>query len=220
MSDKKIIGKLALKNQFDAYVVMVLGDGYLNQLPRKGKEKAKFELLKPLPTPEEYEKMKRQRFTVRLDDVVSSISGLSDLADELRSWYDNLPESFQQGDKGSVLEESASTLENIQEPDVPRWAGAMAVYAPPMLDLTSRADRRDGIVHELSQALAAIDNALESGKPFPLCRSEDGKTEFKLPTRSEDDDGEILWDELQGLRDELDNIINEAEGVEFPGMYS
>ncbi len=215
-TEKKVIGALALKNQFDPYYEMVLGS-YLERHPRLKKgERAKFTITKPLPTKEGYEKLKRDRFTTRLDDVVSNVSNYSDLASELRDWYDNLPESFQQGDKGSMLDESASTLENISEPAVPDWAGAMAVYCPPMLDISSRADRRDAISHELQQAVDAIDEALTKGR-FPLKDDDEGNM-YQLPPEDAEDTEQR--DELQSLKDELENIISEAEGVEFPGMYS
>lgn len=129
MSDKHVMGGTALKNQFDAYYDMVLiSHGFLTEIPKQKKgERSKFIVLKPLPTKEEYDQLKRKRFTYRLDDLVSNISGLTELGDEVRGWYDNLPESFQQGDKGSMLDECASTLENIQEPDIPEFAAAMAV---------------------------------------------------------------------------------------------
>ena len=50
------------------------------------------------------------------------------IKDELQDWYDNLPEAFQNGDKGQALEEaisqidsSVSDLDNAisNEPDFP-----------------------------------------------------------------------------------------------------
>lgn len=35
------------------------------------------------------------------------------LRDELQEWFDNLPEAFQQGDKGSALEEAISNLDTF-----------------------------------------------------------------------------------------------------------
>lgn len=213
MSDKKIMGGTALKNRFDAYYDMVLCDR-ISEIPKQKKgERAKFIVLKPLPTKEDYHQLKRKRFTYRLDDMVNNISGLTELGDEVRGWYDNLPESFQQGDKGSMLDECASTLENIQEPNVPEFAVAMAVYAPPLLDCNSRSDRRDAITHDLQNAITALEEAIETGK----FKTVDGD---EIVVQKGDDDEANQVDEIQSLVDELQTICEEAEGVEFPSMYS
>lgn len=53
----------------------------------------------------------------RMADAVSQIedakSTLEELRDELQEWHNNLPDNFQQGDKGSQLEQAVSDLETI-----------------------------------------------------------------------------------------------------------
>ena len=53
------------------------------------------------------------RFQSALNDISNGRGELESLRDELQEWLDNLPENFQQGDKGQELEESISTLEDM-----------------------------------------------------------------------------------------------------------
>lgn len=225
MSDPKTLGVVALKNMFDAYAPMVLDGIFIKRLPREGKgDRKKFEVIKPLPTKETYEKIKQLKYTARLDDVISGACGeLANLAEEIRSWYDSLPEGLQQADKGQQLDECANQLENISEPDVPDFARAMAVYAPPMLNVNSRGDRRDDCVHQLQQAVQMLQDAKEM-EQFALFHEEQGRTvhlfqEARKGQEQPEETAEEQKDALQALVDELDNIINDAESAEFPGMY-
>lgn len=45
--------------------------------------------------------------------VQDAMSEVECLKDELQEWYDNLPENFQQGDKGSQLEYAISNLDSL-----------------------------------------------------------------------------------------------------------
>lgn len=45
-----------------------------------------------------------------VDDAKCEVEALRD---ELQEWYDNLPENFQQGDKGQQLEEAISNLDEV-----------------------------------------------------------------------------------------------------------
>jgi len=40
---------------------------------------------------------------------------VEELKDELQGWFDNLPEQFQSGDKGSELEEAIQQLEELKD---------------------------------------------------------------------------------------------------------
>lgn len=55
----------------------------------------------------------------RLDSVASTVTDcaqdVDELKDELQEWFDNLPEQFQSGDKGSELEEAIQQLEEIKD---------------------------------------------------------------------------------------------------------
>lgn len=141
-------------------------------------------------------KVELQRFSV--DDAISAGFGdLTELGEELRNWYDSLPENLQGGDKGSTVDEGASTLENLNEPDVDSDLSkalevkGVDVQVYPLKKRASRADRRDYAVGLLSGAKDALEEFNEDGEN----------------------------DEAKQLVDDLDELISEAEAVEFPGMY-
>ena len=74
--------------------------GYIRRIPGRGQ--AVFEVRQPLPTPGEYTIFRNKLHTRTIASLVEDAkSDLESLADEMRSWYDNMPESFQSGDKGS-----------------------------------------------------------------------------------------------------------------------
>ena len=59
-------------------------------------------------------------------DFSDLTSPLEELQEEMQTWYDNLPESLQSGDKGDRLQEAASNLESAKDtieqaeiPDIP-----------------------------------------------------------------------------------------------------
>lgn len=51
------------------------------------------------------------RFSDAVSLVVDAKSEFEALSEELRSWYENLPENFQEGEKGQQLEEAADALD-------------------------------------------------------------------------------------------------------------
>ncbi len=53
------------------------------------------------------------RFNQCLSMINDARCETESLRDELQDWYDNLPENFQNGDKGSQLQDSISELENF-----------------------------------------------------------------------------------------------------------
>jgi hypothetical protein len=142
----------------------------------------------------------------RMVELKSSVSGMIDdglselqsLGEEMRSWYDNLTDSLQQNDKGTRVGEAADALENLAtEVEVPEGAAEAEVvlHHRPLGRKQSRARRRDHAVAMLSAAKDKLEELKDHED------NEDGDDDFDTPI------------------DELDNIISEAEGVEFPGMY-
>lgn len=53
------------------------------------------------------------RFSAAVSDVEDAKSEAENLRDELQEWYDNLPDALQGGDKGSMLEEAISQLDEF-----------------------------------------------------------------------------------------------------------
>ena len=125
------------------------------------------------------------------DIIADAYSELETLGGEMRDWYDNMPENLQGGSKGDQVNEAADVFENISEPDVPESIGVIKIsYTPGKI--SSRPSRRNEAVNMLNAAKDALDAIEEGAKNY---------------------------DEAQELSQELDNIIDEAEGVEFPGMF-
>src|ERR1035437_3724009 len=100
--------------------MLLIQNGYLTRIPKEKKgDRAKFNILKPLPSLEEIQAIRVKQFTATIGDLVEdAFSEFESLAGELSEWYDNLPEGFQQGDKGSAIEEAKDSLENISQPNV------------------------------------------------------------------------------------------------------
>ena len=130
---------------------------------------------------------KRQKIDVTVGELVSgACSEFASLAEELRSWYDGMPENLQGSDKGNTLEESADVLEGLDEPDVPGDFEGLPVTVSQPRKATSRSARRDAACENLRAAAEAVEGRIE---------------------------------ELQTFHDDLESLADEAEGVEFPGMY-
>lgn len=53
------------------------------------------------------------RFQEALSMISDGKSAIEELKDELQTWYDNLPESLQSGEKGETLDNSVSELDDI-----------------------------------------------------------------------------------------------------------
>lgn len=149
-------------------------------------------------------KVKREPVTMSVEDAVSSAcTDLTDLGQELRDWYDNLPENLQNGDKGSTLDEGASALESISEPSIPdalvaEAEGLGAVTVPHLRPRASRSARRDNAVCLLETSKQLIEDFLAE-KP--------------------DDYAASSRDEMEQFVSEIEDVIGESENVEFPGMY-
>ena len=193
------ISKMKLAKTYGKHAVRVLGNRI--KFSRKGW----FEIVEPLPTVEAFQDIQKSAFTQPIDSVIEGAKGeLESLRDELQEWYDNLPEQFQSGSKGDELQEAIDALESSlnSELDVPEWLNAVLVFAVPG-DGNSRSDRGGQAAYELRQASERLDELLEEGAKLP-----------EGLTLDADKRGEI-----EQLRDDLSNAADEADGVNFPGMY-
>lgn len=139
-----------------------------------------------------------------IEDAKSEIESLKD---ELQSWYDNLPEQFQSGDKGSQLEEAISQLENVEqyleEVDTEELPTDLEEfeYVLPNRKTTSRAKRLENVMAGIEAAHDTIQTKVDE-----LGEEKDEQTA---------DIKEIL----EPICDSLQSALDEAQSVEFPGMY-
>lgn len=179
-----------LKSQYGEYALDVLRE-YLEELPKEGRAMRAYKVIKTLPTMEKFETLQKTRYTSTVSEMIcDAFSTFEELSSECSEWYDSLPESFKDSEKGSMLEEVSSTLENLQIPDCSETTKLLPVYYLPILDCSTRCSRRDDAVGRLQAVLDVLEEVKQD-----------------------------IGEEVSSLVDELENAISEAEGVEFPGMY-
>lgn len=143
-----------------------------------------------------------------LDDAFSDIESLKE---ELEEWYGNLPESFQNGDKGEDLQSAIGELEGVEDfrggykdEDLERLFkllpdSSVLVYPSG----SSRSDRCSSACGVFESATASIDELIEDRKD---------PNSFAVITADE-------AEELKSISSSLDDIINTLQSVSFPGMY-
>ncbi len=215
-----VVGGVKLKNAYDKYACDVLRP-YLQKVEQsreagKKKPQAKYKITKALPSAEEYTKLKNERYSVTLKDLADDAeSSTSELDDEVRGWYDNLPENLQFGDKGEALSAAADTLENVSFDECPEACSYLRAVFFPSLDCSSRSDRACEAGSKLNELSAAIRSWVED-------HEEDEKN--GVESVEFDQDGEkvnvdIDWQALRDYADKCDELAEEITGVEFPGMF-
>lgn len=139
------------------------------------------------------------------DAVSAAFSELEELGNECREVVDNASEGLSQTQRIQTLDETASTLEGISEPTVPDDFGDIKIG---YIELTkrrgvSRSARRDNAVAKLSGVVDACEEELEK------FGDEENRT----------DEHQTQYEAIELLRDDCQQLLDEAEGCEFPGMY-
>lgn len=147
------------------------------------------------------------------DAVSMAFGALEELAGECREIVDGASEGLSQTQRIQTLDETASQLEGLSEPEVPDLLGQQRIeYVEATKSRgVSRAARRDNAV----SALQAVVECLEERLADLEEKLKDGRAVTKVST--DNVEGEIAT--VEGLRDECQSAIDEAEGCEFPGMY-
>lgn len=152
------------------------------------------------------------------DALSSGISDLEGLRDEMRDWYDNMPESLQNGDRGGRIQEAAEALDNVDcialgdelenekdDNDKLRLGGIRFSYPVNKRRNLSKSARRDEATGLLRAAVEAVRGH--------LAEKEAAATAADAPETGEE---EV---DVSSELDELESLIDDAEGVEFPGAY-
>lgn len=209
------VGVIRLHNAYDNYASQVLGFDYLERLEgrvvktAKGRSRrtpAQFKIKKNMPTKEEYINLKSAKYTTTVESlIIDGYSEIESLAGEMREWYDNMPEGFQQGDNGSRVDEAANTLENLGQPDLAEIMAEIKTVYYPALDADSRSARASEAGDMLLSAASAIQEYVSENKP----EDEEAK----------ETESQIDWDDLESVAQQCEDDGNEVQGVEFPGMY-
>jgi hypothetical protein len=140
-----------------------------------------------------------------IEDAVSEAFGeIQSLAEEMREAYDNTPEALQNSGVGEARGEAADNLENISEPEVPtelqgdkfKVTWQVPVLSPSKQRKRSRSNRRYDAIETLNQVVARLEELKE-----------------------DEEQSEEVREAAESFVDDVQTVIDEAESVEFPGMY-
>jgi hypothetical protein len=201
-TDKKPFTRVFLRNNYGSHAWTYLRD-YLKPLPRAKKEQQKYVWSREAPTAEEATELRNKHFTTTLEELASdAFSEIESLSGEMQEWYDNMPENFQQGDKGSEVEEAKDALENISTVELSGEAAKLTTVYIPAENIESRGDRINDCVSRLNHAAETLRDELQD-----LIDAAPKDDPYK------DAEG---WGDIA---DELESAAQEADGISFPGMY-
>lgn len=127
------------------------------------------------------------------DAVNEAFELIAEVKDEVQETYDNLSERAQEGERGEFLSDLIATLEAHSEPDVEEFIGSEDIQYVPNNKTTKKA-KRDLAVTLLDNTCAVIE---------------------MLEADEERDWSEDEREALVSLRDELETVKSDWEGIEF-----
>jgi len=131
--------------------------------------------------------------------IEDGYSRLAELRDECQEIVDNASDGLRETQRIQTLDETANTLsETDSEIDVPETIAELIV--------NYTEDRRKSKSHSRATRCSEATELLSAAKSVA--------EEWLL-----ENEGTNEGDEVQSFIDELDEMINNAEGCEFPGMY-
>jgi hypothetical protein len=140
------------------------------------------------------------------------------LGEEMRAWYDNMPEGPQNGQKGSAVDEAAEALEGIEERDIPEALKPLKFKFSVMSGRgNSRAKRRDDAVQVLDALIQFLEEIDEETEKKQSARSATVQA-LNLPELGTPE-CTALHDAAAELHSELEEDKDTADGVEFPGQF-
>lgn len=134
--------------------------------------------------------------------ISDAISDLTSLGEECREIVDNASENLQQTSRIQTFDETASALEGLSEPDVPEVVAELPITY--VEQISTRKGRGESRAVRCANSVAVLQAAQEA-----------------VATWLEDEENEKHEDrdDVEQLANDLEEIIGEAEGCEFPGMY-
>lgn len=167
-------------------------------------------------------KLKQIEHTSTLAAIEDAVNTLRDeLGEEMRSWYDNMSENLQGGEKGTAVDDAAAALEQLSDFDIPDALRELTLIYTTEHKGGRKGDprwlRRDNELAVLNAATAAVEAFIDAAQAALNESDEDEITIDAVTYNAED--LEALIAEAQTLMSEIDDMIGEVEGVEFPGMY-
>lgn len=143
--------------------------------------------------------------------ITDAISTLQSLGEECREIVDNASENLRQTSRIQTFDETASALENISEPDIPECVAELAITYTSQQ--SARKGRSESRATRCANEVAVLSAARDAAQTWIEERTEELEADDK--TAEEDD---AVQEAVQFVS-ELDDLISEVEGCEFPGMY-
>lgn len=135
--------------------------------------------------------------------ISDAYSELQSLRDEMSETADNMQEKMSQTSKYQAVEEARDALDGFcdNEPDVPDGVSVLEVTYIEMVN--RRKGRGPSRNTRCSNAVSLLEGVITA-----------------INAHAEDlEDGDDLKGEIETLADDLQEAVDSAGGVEFPGMY-
>lgn len=156
--------------------------------------------------------------------VANAFSELQEsLAQEMRDWYESIPESLKNGDKANTINETADILESLEVVELEDLSEGLlntkvsypeAVKVKGRSKTPSRDARRNNATAMLSAAVEALrewadeeETALEQAAAGAAVEEDAGK------------ELEAMIEKARELAEAIEEQKDTADGVEFPGMF-
>lgn len=168
-----------------------------------------------LPTQEEFRAALNKKYTTTARQLVENAYGeIESLASEARDIAENLEAgNLGQTQRCQTFSETADVLEGLSIPDLPdAFDEVEIVRLPTIAKSTGRAHRLSEAVSDMQLACDEVESWLEGKKEEIEVASDNGEEEKELEDELDAGTIEEALEEVRGHADE-------AEGVEFPGMY-
>ena len=139
-----------------------------------------------------------------LDAIGEVMSEVETLAEEMRSWADGMEEKFGSTNKFEEVSQAADTLEE-QAGNDPVNAEVHSFLNDVKITIQDPTPKRRGYSRaaRLGQAQGVLMDVVDALQTYMDDNTNDPKKK----------------ETAEALKDELDNIDNELQGVDFPGMY-
>lgn len=146
-----------------------------------------------------------------VSDAESAIDSLKELGSECREIVDNASDGLRETQRIQTLDETASTLEDLDTPDIPEAVADLSFDYHVQENRRkgrgpSRAVRRDNEVELLSACQSAVDQWI-------------GERTAEIEEEGGSPDEDEALQEAEQFSSELGEIISNAESAEFPGMF-
>jgi hypothetical protein len=144
-------------------------------------------------------------------EALSALDDLRALQEEMQSWADNMQgTSLENTEKYQRVEEAATTLEaanNIDEVNLPEDLSSKKITYSKMQNRNKKAPNSRAV--RCTNAAVALRMVVDEIRDW---------VEEKQKELDEADDGSDLQT-LSDYADEIENVCDDAENVEFPGMF-